>query len=136
MRSRRTARAPGPNRPARRRRSQPPAQADERRRGPAVQRPRAVAPWTPSRYPCLLMGGMGSERLTSILLRALAAGLALGCGARTGLPSPTADCPADAPTCVVDGVRCDPATVVSAVCDARTHAWSCSAGARVYARAA
>lgn len=64
---------------------------------------------------------------------------AQGCGGRTELSEITpCGAPGDAPACVVpsDAVGpCDPATIVSATCDAKRHDWVCPDGAHVYRRA-
>jgi hypothetical protein len=67
------------------------------------------------------------------------AALASGCGARTSISGspPSAACSAAPPICVQSASDpCGTPTTVDAVCDDGSHAWTCPAGARVYARAA
>jgi hypothetical protein len=72
------------------------------------------------------------KRLASLILL-------LGCGARTELSggAPAMACESIPPPCIAPNATdpCGEGSVVTAVCDASTHTWSCPSGSRVYARA-
>lgn len=63
----------------------------------------------------------------------LTALVAVGCGGRT--PLGTGGCFEAAPTCVVPGDPCEPASLTSPVCDEAQKTWSCPPGSSVYQRA-
>jgi hypothetical protein len=58
-----------------------------------------------------------------------------GCGSRTLVEGTEAPCLANPPQCVVPSDACSAPLSIEPTCDAKTSAWSCPSGSRVYARA-